>query len=245
MDSTQARNTGIEMESLTTEPSKDEACFTYADYLEIDRICPQKGSKMYRLLSNLLSGGKPLILYELQRIYLEYEQAKLVRQYDVPTQKKHDNTIEKLLKSSTNLLRELLEAQNQTSFYTSMIIPELPQNRAHDFESEEAQKVAQNKKENIAQVAVSINWLIKQLEFSKTQPLQYPYVRSTERTRPETKFFREISAILTKEYESGGFWSGDYSDQNSARGWRIDALEYLGKRAGITATRNQILEAIR
>jgi hypothetical protein len=220
----------------------DEINYMNADYTENDcsKVTAIYLEKRKSRSSCLVENHTKNFLYDLRFSLAQYKITK--SDSSAITKKQLKGKHLKVRKNALELF-QCLKNESDTNFLNSMISARLDGKAPHLIEDNLFNQTLQENFRKFEILEESLKWLIDNLDRCLSDDFNYPYLKSSEKRKlPETEFIQNLSSVLTKYFESGGYTRSDY--QAPPTGWRIDCLEYLLKHAGVSRERNQIVDSI-
>ena len=224
------------------EDAKTFEGFIREDCIKLDEIYLSKKTGLSRLLCLLRPKDKMRL--ELNIAKSKYNIALL--NLDAPTKSQLKAQHTKTLRYAKKLYENLNSIKENYHFWEAIMTIKTDGIASHQINDETFSDIIEKEfGPNLGKLDKSLSWLIESVSPCCEEEFEYWAAKNPkQRKKPETELIQHLSDILTKYFEEGGYWRGSHDNPNSATGWRIDCLEFLLKRAGISKTRNQILEAL-
>ena len=216
--------------------------FTLQDCLEVNRIyASRKRGSFNRLIYSLCPKKKMQL--ELNVALCKYKLAKISECSPTETQLRNEHIRALTL---TKKLHDLIRLKSEDVHFWGAVVSAKAKGQApYEMDDKIYDQSLQDIETTVTKIDQSLEWLVDSLSLCTKEDFHYWDAKdSSKRKKPENIFIQDLSKVLDDHFEIGGFWRGEHSNPNSAKGWRIDCLDFLLKRVGVSKTKNQILEAV-
>lgn len=224
------------MENLNKEHNPPTLDFNINDCITVVNIyCNSQGNTF----------SKPpeavTMLNQFQLAYGAYQIAK--SQNEAPTNKQLEGR-NRLIRNKANKLLSDLKNKTDAHFLTSLACSMAGTKTPITIDDEKYRDLMTDIYQELGNLGKSLQWLSDNLEPIATGNFDYLHTnkKGNKREFPENAFIKDLSLVLTKHLDKGGYAYNNYTD--TSYGWKIDCINYLLKQVCIKKTKSQIKGAL-